>query len=102
MCLPYSGKLSRKKTLVENAIFANKTFVNCSLVLPKDTTPPNFAKTFTNSHKTLKFAKVFSLKVPTVYGILQSDIAILVTTCMMLTIFSQLVRADFIDNGIEL
>ena len=62
MCLPYSGKLSRKKTLVENAIFANKTFLNCSLVLPKNSTLPNFVKTFTNSHKTLKFAKVFSLE----------------------------------------
>ena len=29
----------------------------------KDTTPPNFVeKTFTNSHKTAKFVKVFSLK----------------------------------------
>ena len=29
----------------------------------KDTTPPNFAeKTFVNSHKTAKFAKVFSLE----------------------------------------
>ena len=31
--------------------------------VPKDTTPPNFAKkTFTNSHKTAKFVKVFSLE----------------------------------------
>ena len=30
---------------------------------PKDATPPNFAeKTFTNSHKTAKFAEVFSLE----------------------------------------
>ena len=30
---------------------------------PTDATPPNFAiKTFANGHKTLKFAKVFSLK----------------------------------------
>ena len=31
--------------------------------MPKDATPPNFAaKTFTNSHKTVKFVKVFSLE----------------------------------------
>ena len=31
--------------------------------VPKDATPPNFAeKTFVNSHKTAKFAKVFFLK----------------------------------------
>ena len=30
---------------------------------PKNATPPNFAqKTFTNSYKTVKFTKVFSLK----------------------------------------
>ena len=47
----------------------NKIFTraDCSLVLPivppEDITPPNFAKkTFTNSHKTLKYAKVFSLE----------------------------------------
>ena len=34
-----------------------------AFAVPKDTTPPNFMeKTFTNSHKTTKFAKVFSLK----------------------------------------
>ena len=33
--------------------------------MPKETTAPNFAqKTFMNSHKTAKFVKVFSLKVP--------------------------------------
>jgi len=52
--------------LVGNTIFVEKTFADCSLVLPKDTMPPNFAeKTFANtpsSHKTLKFAKVFSLE----------------------------------------
>ena len=39
-------------------IFAEKTFMDCSLVLPMDGTPQNF----TNRHKTSKFAKVFSLK----------------------------------------
>ena len=41
--------------------------VNCRRLLacatPKKAMPPNFAeKTFSNSHKTTKFAKVFSLK----------------------------------------
>ena len=47
-----------------------KTFAKCSLVLPKDTTSPNLAeKTFVNSHKTLKLAKVFSLKSFPLYSI---------------------------------
>ena len=34
-----------------------------AFAVPKDTSPPNFTeKTFTNSHKTAKLAKVFSLK----------------------------------------
>ena len=37
---------------------------------PKDATPPNFVeKTFTNGHKTAKFAKVFSLESFPLYGI---------------------------------
>ena len=37
---------------------------------PKDATPSNFAeKTFANSHKTAKFAKVFSLESFPLYGI---------------------------------
>ena len=36
---------------------------------PKDATPPNFTeKTFVNSHKTVKFAKVFFLKRFPLYG----------------------------------
>ena len=36
---------------------------------PKDATPLNFAeKTFTNSHKTVKFSKVFSLESFPLYG----------------------------------
>ena len=36
-----------------------QTFADCSLVPPKDATPPNFMKnTFADSHKTLKFVKV--------------------------------------------
>ena len=45
-------------------IFAEKTFwglLACDA--PQDATPPNFTeKTFTKSHKTAKFAKVFSLE----------------------------------------
>ena len=48
---------------VENTIFAEKSFADCSFVLPKDATPPNFTeKIFVNSHKTSKFAKVFCLE----------------------------------------
>ena len=37
--------------------------------MPTDAMPPNFTeKTFTNSHKTVKFAKVFSLKSFPLYG----------------------------------
>ena len=48
------------------------TFGDCSLVLPNNVTPQDFVeKTFANSHKTLKFAKVCSLEsfpLYTVYG----------------------------------
>ena len=46
--------------LADNKIFfAEKTFVDCSLVPPKDATPPNFTKkTFANSHKTSKFVNL--------------------------------------------
>jgi len=41
---------------------------------PKDTMAQNFeAKTFTNSHKTAKFAKVFSLKSFPLYSITLSN-----------------------------
>ena len=76
--LEHSKKLSREKTFTRfgrNKIFTEKTFVektftDCSLVsLPKDAIPPNFAeKTFTNSCKTSKFAKVFSLGSFPLYG----------------------------------
>ena len=40
--------------------------------VPKDATHPNFMeKTFANSHKTTKFAKVFSLESFLLYGIIQ-------------------------------
>ena len=56
--------------MVKNMICAEKTIVDCLLVPPTDTTPPKFAeKTLVSSHKTLKFAKVFSLKSFPLYGI---------------------------------
>ena len=40
-----------------------------SFAVPKDAMPPNFAaKTFTNSHKTTKFMKVFFLESFLLYG----------------------------------
>ena len=37
--------------------------MDCSLILQTDAMPPNFAKkAFVSSHKTSKFAKVFSLE----------------------------------------
>ena len=52
------------RKLVESLIL-DRNFVDCPLVPPKDTTPPNSAeKTFMNSHKTSKFApSKFSLPV---------------------------------------
>ena len=65
--IPYSGKLSREETFVK---FGEKDNIRgenfrrlLAFAVPKDTTPPNFTKkTFTDSHKTAKFVKVFSLK----------------------------------------
>jgi len=61
-----AGKLSQisgKKKVMK------KTFAECLLVLPKDTTSPNFAeKTFAKSHKISKFTKVFSLESFPLYG----------------------------------
>ena len=42
--IPYSAKLSRENTFMNWQIFSEKTFMNCSLVPPTDTTPPNFKK----------------------------------------------------------
>lgn len=43
-------------------IFYGEKVADCSLVLLKDATPRSFVnKTFTNGHKRLKFAKLFSL-----------------------------------------
>ena len=49
--------------------YMKKTFINCLLIPLKDATPLNFAeKTSTNSHKTSKFAQVFSLQSFPLYG----------------------------------
>ena len=62
--LLYSGKLSREKTheLAEN--FCGENFHGLlACAAPKDTTPPNLAeKIFVISHRTLKFANVFSVE----------------------------------------
>ena len=58
-----------------------------AFAVPKNAMPPNFVeKTFANSHKIMKFAKVFSRKSFTLYGIratlksrLRSDIISAVT-----------------------
>ena len=74
------------RELVESKICTKKNFAKCSLVLPKDTTPPNLAeKTFANSHKTLKLVKVFSLKSFPLYSIKPLLIGyhmVLVITCI--------------------
>ena len=59
-----AGNFRGKKLLqIGEKIFTKRTFVDCSLVPPKDAMPQNLAKmTFINSYKTSKFAKVFALK----------------------------------------
>ena len=64
--IPYSGKLSREKTFADWRKYdiRGENFRGLlAFAAPKDATPPNFAeKTFANSHKTAKSAKVFSLE----------------------------------------
>ena len=56
--------------LVKKTIFTEKTFTDCLLVLRQMTPCPNFAeKAFANSHKIVKFVKVFSIKIFLLYGI---------------------------------
>ena len=66
-----AGKAFEREKLVENTTFSEKTFIDCSLLLPKDATSQNFTKiTFTNSHK---FGKSFHLqKIPTVWYVKHS------------------------------
>ena len=53
-----------------NKIFMEKTFTDCLLVLLKYVMPPKFRgeKTCANSHKTLKFTKVFFHESVPLYG----------------------------------
>ena len=74
MKLSYSGKLSRDKTFVNwrKIRFSHRKLSRIAhwymVSPPKDTTPPNYAeKTFANSYKTSKFAKVFSLEIFPLY-----------------------------------
>ena len=62
--IPYSGKL---RELVKTVIFHEENGENFHRLLPfampVGATPPNFAeKTFTNSHRNVKFVEVFSLE----------------------------------------
>ena len=60
---PYSGKLLREKMRYSWSAHLSRT---------KEYHVPNFAKkTFTNNHKTTKFAKVFSLESFPLYGIVR-------------------------------
>ena len=72
---PYSGKLLQEKTITNwwkiwFSDFHGENFRGLlAFDAPKDTTPLNFTeKTFANSHKTVNFAKFFSLKVFPVYS----------------------------------
>ena len=61
--VPYSGKLSREKTFAKYDFYGENFRGILTFAMPKDITPPNFIKrNFVNSHKTAKFAKVFSLE----------------------------------------
>ena len=54
-----------------------------AFAVPTDAMPPNFTeKTFANSHKTVKFVKVFSLESFPLYGI-----------------FSEMVMVTFLDSS---
>ena len=62
-------KIGNKKRFL-----GDKTFMDCLLVLAQVATCPSFAeKIFANSHKTSKFAKVFSLESFLLYGISHGD-----------------------------
>ena len=54
---------------MEKKVFTEQTFTDCSLMPPKNATPPNFVKkTFMDTHKTTKFTKNFSLESFPLYG----------------------------------
>ena len=61
--ISFSGKLLRRKLSQIGEKYEVKFHTLLTLAMPKDATSPNFTeKTFANSHKTSKFAKVFSLE----------------------------------------
>ena len=67
--LPYSGKLSRESELVKIRFLRRKLSRTARFCRAKGCHAPNFAeKTFVCSHKTAKFAKVFSLESFPLYG----------------------------------
>ena len=70
--LPYIRKLLREKTFANNWWKYDFRGENlCGLLtfaVPKDTTPRICGETFAYSHKTAKFAQVFSLKSFPLYG----------------------------------
>ena len=71
--IPYSGKLSREKTFANwwKYDFAEKTFVDCSLLQRQRMSCPKFrGENFAYSYKTAKFAKVFSLESFSLYGMI--------------------------------
>ena len=69
-CIPENLHGRKPSRIGGKKIIAAITFADCSLVPPKDITPPHFMeKAFANSHKTLKFTKVFSLESFPLYSI---------------------------------
>ena len=59
----HSGKYSREKTFAKYDFYGENFCGILTFAVPKDITPPNFMKrNFANSHKTAKFAEVFSLE----------------------------------------
>ena len=77
----YSGKLSREKTFADwwKYDFRGENFRG----LLTFATPPNFTeKTFTNSHKTTKSSKVFSLESFPLYGRKILHLLLLHTFCL--------------------
>ena len=57
-------RIGKKKKIFTEKLSQRNFHRLLAFATPKDTTPQNFAeKTFTNSHKTLNFAKVFSTKI---------------------------------------
>ena len=110
MELPYSGKLSREKTFANwwKIRFCGENFHGLlAFPVPRDATPPNFAeKTFANSLKTAKFAKVFSLESFPLYGIMNvhtqlfwvSNRASVLSLSFLLTIFQFLPPNDKLSH----